>query len=57
MVSDHSQWSGCVNLVVLRFVEFRGFWFCGNTSKSSVFFFERGALDRDVLNAGHAGRR
>ena len=21
------------------------------------FFFERGALDRDVLNAGHAGRR
>ena len=38
MVSDHSQWSGCVNLVVLRFVQFRGFWFCGNTSKSSIFF-------------------
>ena len=37
-------------MVVPRFVEFRGFWFCGKTFKiHHLFFCERGALDRDVL--------
>ena len=40
----------CVNLVVLRFVEFRGCWFCGKTFKFIICLsFERGGLDRDVL--------
>ena len=42
--------------MVLRFVEIPGFWFCGKTFSNPLFSFERGALDRDVLNAGHAGR-